>query len=103
MGKDGKFLSRIATVDIHGRVGFGITQVLSDLQGTIVLETFLGHLSQYEIARAVENSLQRNDLVGSKALRDVGDNRDSSPDARFEGDRSTETSCSVEKLFAVLG
>jgi hypothetical protein len=43
------------------------------------------------------------EMIWLAVKRDVGDNRDPAPDARFEGDRSTETSCSVEKLFAVLG
>ena len=61
------------------------------------------HLGEDEVARAVENAVERLDLIGREALADVGDDRDAAGDRGLEGNRAAQLPGAVEQLGAVLG
>ena len=89
-------MSRIASVDIHGWIGFCVTELLRIEQGVGILRSFFGHLRQNVVARAVQDPSQREDLIRCEALRDVRDDRNSTTDACFKSDGSAELSGAIE-------
>src|SRR5206468_10249558 len=56
------------------------------------------HRGQDEIARAVQNAVQRQNLIRRQALADVGDDRNSARDRRFKSDRAAQLASAVEQF-----
>ena len=103
VGQDGQLLRRVAAVDVHRRIGLGIAALLGLGQGAGVVGAVLLHLRKDEVARAVENGVDRLDLVGRQRLADGGDDRNAAGHGRLEGDRPAQLAGRVEQLRPMLG
>ncbi len=84
--QDGQLVGGVGAVDVEGRVGLGVAAPLGLGQRLGVALALLGHARQDEVAGAVEDALQRQDLVGGQALGQGGDDRHAAGDAGLEGD-----------------
>ena len=69
MGQDGQLLGGVAAVDVHRRIGLGVAALLGLGQGRGVVGVVLLHLREDEVARAVEDGVDRLDLVGRQTTR----------------------------------
>ena len=103
VGEDGQFLGGVAAVDVHGRVGLGVAELLGLGHGGLVVGPRLLHLREDEVAGAVENGVDRLDLVGGQRLTDGGDDGDAAGHGRLEGDRAAQLPGPGEEFRAVLG
>ena len=101
--EDRQLLGGVAAVDVERRVGFGIAESLGFLERVGVGDAFLVHLAEDEVGRAVENAVERQDLVRRQALADVGDDRNAAGDGGFERDRAAQFAGPIEQLRAMLG
>ena len=102
MGQDGQLLRGVAAIDVHGRIGLGIAQLLGLGQGLGIALAAILHLREDEIARAIENAVNRLDLVGHQRLIDGRDDRNPAAYGRFEGYRPADAAGTIEQLAAVL-
>ncbi|GBD37282.1 hypothetical protein HRbin36_02413 [bacterium HR36] len=96
-------MSCICPTHIQSRVGFSITAVLGLRQGVFIANAGFLHLCQDEIASAIEDGLDAEDLIGGKFLGKRCDDRDATAHARLESYRATEALRHVENFFAVVG
>ena len=96
MGQDRQLLRGIAAVDVHGRIGLGKAQLLRLRQGVGVALAAILHLREDEVARAVEDSVNRLDLVGHQRLVDGRDDRNPASHGRLEGDRPADAAGTIE-------
>ena len=84
--QDGQLLRGVGAVDIHRGIGFGIAELLCVGDRFGIVHAALFHLRQHVVAGAVEDRVQRQNLIGRQALADVGDDRDAAGDRGLEGD-----------------
>ena len=103
LGQDRQLLSCVASVDIHRRVGFGKTQLLSRPDALAVFDSFAIHSRNNVVRRAVKDPTNRSDLICGQALPDIGYDRNPAGDASFEGDRSPQLSRSLKQFWAMGG
>ena len=103
MREDRQLLRRVAAIDVERWIGLGIAQSLRFLERIGIRDAFLVHLAEDEIRRAVENAVERHDLVRRQALADVRDDRDAAGDGGLECDRAAQLAGPVEQLRAMLG
>src|SRR5205807_69804 len=96
-------MSSITAVDIESWIRFGVAEPLSLGQSAGVIPALLAHAGEDEIAGAVEDALQGEDLIGGQALRQRGNDRNAAGHAGFEGDGSPMPAGRVKDLSAVLG
>ena len=110
LGEDGQLVGGVGTVYVHRWVGFGITQPLGFGHGRIVIGAHFFHLGGDEVARAVQNAAEGENLVGGQRLADSADNRDAARHRRLEANRAAQFAarsnnsgpCSANRaLFAV--
>jgi hypothetical protein len=80
MCQDCQFLRCVAAIDIKRWIGLGITELLRFFECVGVCDAFFMHLAQDEICRAVENAVERQNLVCRQALTDICDDRDAAGD-----------------------
>jgi len=97
-----QLLRRIGAVDVERRVGFGVSQPLSLNQHVGIRPSLLVHFGQDEIARAVEDRLNRRDLVRGHRLANRRNDRNATRDRRLEGDRAAEFPRAAEDFVAVF-
>ena len=104
LGQDGQLVGGVGAVHVERRVGLGVAPPLGLGQRfAIGLARLLGHGGEDEVAGAVEDALQRQDLVGGQALGQRGDDRHAAGDAGLEGDGPLVLAGRLEDLGAVLG
>ena len=103
MGQDGQFLRGVAAVDVGRRIRLGVAALLGLGQGRGILGVVLLHLAQDEVARAVEDGVDRLDVVGRKALGQGRDDGDAAGHGRLKGDRAAHLPRQGEQLRPVLG
>ena len=96
MGQDRQLLRGVAAVDVHGRIGLGEAQLLGLGQGVGVALAAVLHLREDEVARAVENAVNRLDLVGHQRLVDGRDDRNAASHGRLEGNRPADAAGAIE-------
>ena len=102
MGQDRQFLGRITAVDIKCWVRFRETKTLSFQNDALEGCLRFFHFGHDVVARAIEDRLQGLDLVGRKALTDVGDDGDTTGNRGLEGDGPAQLPGSIEKLGTKL-
>ena len=102
MRQNRQFLSSITAVDIHGRIGLCVPQLLRVFERRSIVGTLFIHLRNNVVARAVENAPQGQNLVCGEALTNVCDDWDTTADAGFKCDRASKCSSAVEQFFSVL-
>ena len=103
LGQDGQLVGGVGAVHVERRIGLGVAALLGLGQGLGVAAAVLGHAGEDEVAGAVEDALQRRDLVGGQALGQGGDDRHAAGDAGLEGDGPAVPAGGVEDLGAVRG
>ena len=101
--QDRQFLGNVAAVDVHDRIGLGVAELLGLGHGGRIVGPQLLHLRQNEIARAVENGVDRLNLVGRERLADGGDDRDAAGHGPLEGDGTAQLPRPGKQFRAVLG
>ncbi len=101
LGQDGQLVGGVGAVDVEGGVGLGVTAFLGLGQSFAVALAFFAHGGEDEVAGAVEDALERQDLVGGQALRQGGDDGHAAGDAGLEGDGPAMPAGGVEDLPAM--
>ncbi len=96
VGQDRQFLCGVAAVDVHRRIGLGKAQLLRLGQGAGIAHTAILHLREDEVARAVQNAVDRLDLVGHQRLIDGRDHRNPPSHGRLKGNRATHAAGAIE-------
>ena len=102
VSENGQLLRSVAAVDIHGRIGLGVAQPLRLGQGIGIGLAAILHLREDEVAGAVEDSVNRLDLVGHERLVDGRDDRNPAAHGGLEGDRPADAPGAIEKLAAMF-
>ena len=102
LGQDGQLVGGVGAVHVERRVGLGVAAPLGLGERLGVAAALLAHAGEDEVAGAVEDALERQDLVGRQALGQGGDDRDAAADAGLEGDGPAVAPGGVEDLGAVL-
>ena len=103
MREDRQFLRRIATIDIHRGVRFRIAQFLCIPQCLCVVDCAFFHRRDDIVAGTVEDTTNGTDLVGRKALRNVGNDWNPSPDACLECNGPAQCSGTIKQFFSMFG
>ena len=98
-----QLLHRVAAIDIHRRIGFGVAAALGVGQGGGIARAAIFHLREDEIAGAVQDAVDRNDLIRGQTLIDVGNDRNSAGHGRLECDRAICFPSGFEQFRAMLG
>ena len=98
-----QLLRRIAAVDVHRWIGLGKSKFLRLGHGVGVACAQGFHLRENVIAGAVQNGMDRLDLIGRQTRADVGDDRDAAADRRLERDRTPKPARPVEQFGPMLG
>ncbi len=91
----------VGAIHVKRRVGLGVALALGLLQNVGVAAAILGHAGEDVVAGAVEDALQREDLIGGEPLAEGADDRDAAADRRLEGDGLAVLPARVEDLGAV--
>ena len=86
LGQDGQLVGGVGAVHVQGRIGLGVAELLGLGQGVLIGAAVLAHAGEDEVAGAVEDALQRQDLIGGQALGQGGDDGNAAADAGLEGD-----------------
>ena len=101
MSQDGQLLSSIGAIDIHGRIRFGQSQLLSRLQRKLIVVAEV-HFGNDKVAGAIQDRPHRRNLIGRQTLTDVGNDRDAASNGGFESDRATEFASAIEQFGTVF-
>ena len=68
-GEDHELVDRVVALDVAGRVGLGVAQLLGVLEDLVVRPAILGHRGQDVVRRAVDDAADARDLVGGEVAR----------------------------------
>ena len=96
-------MSGIDSLNIKRRICLGITKFLRLGQYICKIAAFIAHLSQDEIAGAINNSGKPADLVGGQPLTQCLDDRNSTSNRRFKRDRYTPRLRPFKEQISMLG
>ena len=102
MRQDGQFLGRVGAIHVHCRVRFRIAPPLGLGHCRRVVGILLIHLSEDEVARPIQDRVDRLDLVGLERLADGRDNRNAAPDGSLEGNGSAQLPRPIEQFPPVF-
>jgi len=103
VGQDGQLLRGVAAVNVHRRIGLGVAASLGFGHSGGIVGALLIHLVEDEIARAIEDRVELQDLVRGEAFADGRDNRDPAGHRGLERNRAAQCTRSIEQLRPVLG
>ena len=84
--QDGQLVGGVGAVHVERRVGLGVAEPLGLGQRRRVVDAALGHGREDEVPRAVEDALNRRDLIGGQALAEGADDRHAAGHGRLEAD-----------------
>ena len=93
----------VGAVDVLGRVGLGVAELLGLGQGVLVGGAGARHLGEDEVGGAVDDPEDLLDLDRAEALLDHPDHRDRAGDRGLEAKLGAALSRRGEELVAVLG
>ena len=93
----------VGAIDVEGRVGLGEAPALGLGKSRLVTLVLLTHAGEDEIAGAVENALEGENLVGRQALHQGGDDGHAAGNGGLEGNGSTMFASGVEDFPAMNG
>ncbi len=103
MSKDGQFLRGIGAVHIHRGIRFRVTQALGFLHRFQIAEAGRFHLRENEVARSVQDGVNRLNLVGDQAGADIGNDRNAAGHTGLERYGTAQFAGTVEQLRTMLG
>ena len=103
MSQNCQFLGSIGAVDVERGIGLRVAAPLGFGQRFGIALALLAHVGEDKVARAVDDPLQGEDLIGAQTLRQSGHDRYAAGYARLKGDRPAVTSSGFENLRAVRG
>ena len=98
-----ELLSRIRAIDIHGGIGFGKPFVLCFFEhGTKVLSGFC-HSGEDVVRRAVEDAVNRLNIVGDQTLAERLDNGNATTHTGFKAESNIIFNRCLKKAIAAFG
>ena len=102
-GEDRHLRRRVGAVDVVGRIGLGVAELLGAAQGVRVGRARAGHLREDEVRRPVDDPEHLGDLGRREALLDHPDHRHHAGHRRLEAKLHARVAGGVEELVPVLG
>src|SRR5476649_1508491 len=100
---DGGLVRGVDALDVEGRIGFRVTQLLRLFQRRVEVQALVAHLGQDEIGGAVDDPGQPLDAVGRQALAQRLDDGDAAGHRRLEGHHHALFLGGGEDLVAMHG
>ena len=101
--EDARLVGRIEAVDVERGIRFGVTETLGVLENGIKGKALVLHARKNIVARSVEDTVNRLDVVAGETLAHNADDRDAASDGRAEIDVDVVLRGRIENLFAVFG
>ena len=101
-GEDGCLLGGIESLDVSGRVGFGVSQFGRHREGGLHRFTVGVDAVENEVRRTVDDSENAVDTVTGQRLAQRANNRNGSSDGGFVKDLRADLSCRVKDFGAVM-
>ena len=85
-GHDGGLVGRVVTLDVAGRIGFGVSLGLGVLEHVIEVEALGGHLVENVVGGAVDDAEHARHLVSDEGFAQRLEERDGAAHGGFEVD-----------------
>ena len=99
--KNSNLTSCIQTLNVSSRICLRISQLCSQSKSILKLHSFLRHLGQDKVCRAIYNSHNLCHMVSCKTLFQRTDDRNSSGNCRFKQKINLLRMCSIQKLMSM--
>ena len=101
-GEDGGLVEDVDALDVEGRVGLGVAELLGFLERVGEGKAVLAHAGEDVVAGAVEDADDQVEAVGDEPLADGLDDGNAAGDAGLEEELAAMPADGVEDLRAVL-
>jgi hypothetical protein len=99
--EDRQLVGGIDTLDVEGRIGFGVAQGLGLGEDIGEIATLVAHFGQDEVARAVDDAGDPLDVICRQAFANRLDDRDPARDGGLESHHDTTLARGGEDFVAV--
>ena len=98
VGDDCNFGCGIQTLDVGGRVGLGVSQLLSAAQRTGIVKAIFGHLGEDEVGGAIHDAQNTSNRLTAQAFAQRTNEWNATTDGGFEQQVDTAFVGNLKKL-----
>src|SRR5215469_18856530 len=68
--KNAELVAGVLTINVKGRVGFGVTRLLRFAEGLVELNAARFHLGEDVVGRTIQNSVHRSQAIAGRGFMD---------------------------------